>query len=270
MTSPQPTDYRVQIAMHGVTRFIFAFVVLVIVPTGVLADCVVLLHGLARTSSSMDKLQTALEDHGYKVANVDYPSREKPIEELASIAVETGTQRCQAETNGRIHFVTHSMGGILVRYYLEHHSIENLGHVVMIAPPNQGSEVVDQLANVPGFSLINGPAGRQLGTNKNSIPLQLGPVDYSVGVIAGTRTFNPLLSQLLANPDDGKVSAVRTKVVGMADFRLIAASHPFIMKNEKAIKHTIAFLETGAFLVKVPWQLTELEEPGEQESIGIR
>lgn len=256
--------------MPGVTKLILVFTVLVIVPTGVLADCVVLLHGLARTSSSMEKLQTALEDHGYKVANVDYPSREKPIEELSSIAVETGSQRCQEVTNDRIHFVTHSMGGILVRYYLEQKPIENLGHVVMIAPPNQGSEVVDKLAILPGFSLINGPAGLQLGTGNNSIPAQLGPVDYSVGVIAGTRTFNPLLSRFLPNPDDGKVSVESTKVEGMADFRSVAASHPFIMKNEKVIRHTIAFLETGAFLVKAPWLLTELEKPGEPESIGIR
>lgn len=255
--------------MPGVTNLMFVFFVLVVVPTGVLADCVVLLHGLARTSSSMEKLQTALEGHGYKVANVDYPSRKKPIEELSSIAVETGTQRCQAETNDRIHFVTHSMGGILVRYYLEHKPIENLGHVVMIAPPNQGSEVVDNLATVPGFSLINGPAGLQLGTGKNSIPVQLGPVDYSVGVIAGTRTFNPLLSQYLPNPDDGKVSVENTKVEGMADFRLIAASHPFIMKNEKVIRHTLAFIETGAFLVKAPWQQTELEKPEGPESIDL-
>lgn len=238
--------------MPGVTVLIFVFVVLVFGPTVVLADCVVLLHGLARTSNSMEKLQTALEDHGYKVANVDYPSREKPIEELSTIAVESGSQQCQEQKDDRIHFVTHSMGGILVRYYLEHKQIENLGHVVMIAPPNQGSEVVDKLATMPGFSLINGPAGLQLGTDNNSIPAQLGPVDYSVGVIAGTRTFNPLLSQFLPNPDDGKVSVENTKVEGMADFRSIAASHPFIMQNEQAIKHTIAFIETGAFPVKEP------------------
>ena len=173
--------------MNQVAGFILFLLVLLAGPATAHADCVVLLHGLARTSSAMETLQTALEDHGYIVANVNYPSRDKPIEELSGIAVESGTQRCREEAGDRIHFVTHSLGGILVRYYLEHKPIEKLGHVVMIAPPNRGSEIVDKLATVPGFSLIMGPAGSQLGTGDNSIPLQLGPVDYSVGVIAGTR-----------------------------------------------------------------------------------
>ena len=179
-------------------------VLCVFFPAWVNADCVILLHGLARTSSSMAKLETVLGAAGYKVANVDYPSREKPIEELAPIAVSAGLGICGTEIEDPIHFVTHSMGGILVRYYPEVNELKNLGHVVMIAPPNQGSEVVDNLAEVPGFAMVNGPAGLQLGTGENSIPLQLGPVDYSVGIIAGTKTFNPMLSQFLRNPDDGE------------------------------------------------------------------
>jgi pimeloyl-ACP methyl ester carboxylesterase len=238
--------------MHKVTRSILLLLVFIATPIAAPADCVVLLHGLARTSSAMETLQTALEDHGYIVANVDYPSRDKPIEELSDIAVESGTQRCRKETNDRIHFVTHSLGGILVRYYLEHKPIKNLGHVVMIAPPNHGSEIVDNLVTLPGFSLIMGPAGSQLGTGENSIPVQLGPVDYSVGILAGTRSINPFLSSYLSKPDDGKVSVENTKVKGMADFRTVKASHTFIMQDDDVIRHTVAFLETGKFLANSP------------------
>ena len=238
--------------MHKVTGSILLFLVSLTTPIAASADCVVLLHGLARTSSAMETLQTALEDHGYIVANVDYPSRNKSIEELSDIAVESGSQRCRQQTDGQLHFVTHSLGGILVRYYLEHKTIKNLGHVVMIAPPNHGSEIVDNLATVPGFSLIMGPAGPQLGTDKNSIPLQLGPVDYSVGVLAGTRSINPFLSSYLANPDDGKVSVASTRVEGMTDFRTVDATHTFIMQDDNVIRHTIAFLETGKFLATSP------------------
>lgn len=220
--------------------------------SGVRADCAILLHGLARTASAMEKLEVALVERGFRVANVDYPSREMSIEALAPLAIESGLQECNTTANESVHFVTHSMGGILVRYYLESHSLDPLGHVVMIAPPNQGSEVVDALAKVPGFALLNGPAGLQLGTDENSIPLQLGPVDYSVGIIAGTTTFNPLLSQFLPNPDDGKVSVASTKVQGMADFRTVAASHPFIMKDDRVIEHVIAFLKRGSFDDDVP------------------
>lgn len=209
------------------------------------ADCVVFLHGLARTPASMEKAAAAFEKSGYAVVNVKYPSRKFPIEELAPLAVEAGVEKCPSDSV--IHFVTHSLGGILVRYYLEEHEISNLGRVLMLAPPNQGSEVVDRLRHFPGFKVINGPAGLQLGTGEDSVPLMLGPVDYAVGVIAGTRTFNPILSQYLPNPDDGKVSVENTKVEGMTDFVVVPVAHPFIMKSPVVIDQAILFIKTGRF-----------------------
>jgi pimeloyl-ACP methyl ester carboxylesterase len=209
------------------------------------ADCVVLLHGLARTSSSMAPLSQALTKAGYRVVNVDYPSREKPIEELAPLAIGSGLEGCRPDS--RIHFVTHSLGGILVRYYLANNDVAKLGRVVMIAPPNQGSEVVDNLGNIPGFTEFNGPAGAQLGTGINSVPLSLGPVDYEVGIIAGTESVNIILSQYLPNPDDGKVSVASTRVEGMQDFIKVPYSHPFIMRAPLVIKQTQAFLTRGKF-----------------------
>ena len=216
------------------------------------ADCVVLLHGLARTANSMSAMEEAFREQGFKVANVDYPSRDEEVEELSLTAIQSGLDTCSAGSDDRIHFVTHSMGGILVRYYLAHHAIPNLGRVVMLAPPNNGSEVVDNVGNVRGFGLVNGPAGKQLGTGPDSIPSQLGPVTNPVGIIAGARTINPILSQYLPNPDDGKVSVSSTKVDGMADFLALPVSHPFIMRDKEAIRQAIAFIETGAFIHDAP------------------
>jgi len=177
-------------------------------------SCVVLLHGLARTAASFSTMQKALESAGYKVANVDYSSRDFPIETLSELAVSSGLENC-GEHGGATHFVTHSLGGILVRHYLSRYKIESQGRVVMLAPPNHGSAVVDSLKHVPGVTRFNGPAFLQLGTDENSIPLQLGPISVDTGIIAGTRSVNLVLSMFLDNPDDGKVSVASARLEGM-------------------------------------------------------
>lgn len=209
------------------------------------ADCVVLLHGLARGSGSMEKMASAFNEAGYQVANIDYPSRQHPVEELAPLAVEQGIDAC-GEANS-IHFVGHSLGGILVRYYLEHNALKRLGRVVMLAPPNQGSQVTDALKDNPLYEWLNGPAGEQLGTDEDSLVRKLGPVDYPVGVIAGTRTVNPFLSQLLPNPDDGKVSVPNTRVEGMQDFIALPHSHTFMMYSKEVIEQMLGFIRRGRF-----------------------
>ena len=212
------------------------------------AECVVLLHGLARTSSSMNKMERELQDEGYATANIDYPSREFGIVELADIAVEEGLTACRAKDDvEKIHFVTHSLGGILVRQYLSTASIDELGRVVMLGPPNQGSNAADELDGVPGFDWMNGPAGHQLGKGEASVPLALGPVEFELGVIAGNRTIDPITSAVLDNPDDGRVSIEDTKVEGMDDFVIVEHSHAFMMRMRKPIELTKAFLRSGSF-----------------------
>lgn len=209
-------------------------------------DCVILLHGLARTADSMSVIESSLQDDGYRVVNIGYPSRTQKIEWLAIDAVESSIEACGNDIQ-QIHFVTHSLGGILVRYYESVNRLEDLGRVVMLAPPNQGSEVVDNWKDVPGYELLNGPAGMQLGTDPESLPLKLGPVSFELGVIAGTRTLNPILSLSLPNPDDGKVSVERTKVEGMTDFILMPHTHTFIMRADSVIHQIRNFLAHGQF-----------------------
>ena len=129
------------------------------------------------------------------------------------------------------------------------HKLEQMGRVVMLGPPNQGSQVVDTLKNVWGFKLINGPAGLELGTDEASVPGSLGAVDFPVGVVAGSSSINPILSQMLPNPDDGKVSVENTKVEGMVDHIVMPVSHPFLMTNNKVIEQVKIFLKTGKFQV---------------------
>jgi pimeloyl-ACP methyl ester carboxylesterase len=208
---------------------------------------VVLLHGLARTKHSMSKMEKHLKAEGFDVVNWDYPSRHHTIEELAEDAIPAAIEVCRKKGATTIHFVTHSMGGILVRYYLRHHEIQGIGRVVMLSPPNGGSEVVDTFRDTFPFRFINGPAGKQLGTDASSLPRRLGKVEFDSGVITGDRSINPINSVLIPGADDGKVSVRNAKVEGMRDFLVVHVSHPFIMKHREVITQTIHFLKNGKF-----------------------
>ncbi len=229
-------------------QIIFSFLFCLSVSSSIQAkECVVLLHGLARSAGSMTKLMSNLVREGFIVENVDYPSRDLAIDKLAPVAIEEGINRCRKHETQQISFVTHSLGGILVRYYLKYNDIPELHRVVMLGPPNQGSEVVDKLKDFPGFQFINGPIGTQLGTKASDIPKSLGSVDFELGVIAGTKSINLILSALLPDPNDGKVSVESTKVEGMSDFMTLPTAHPFMMNNDKVISQVIYFLKSGKF-----------------------
>ncbi len=217
------------------------------VPVSASEDCVILLHGLARTAGSMNQLDSQLQEQGFRTVNRGYPSRKYPVETLAPMAIDPALQICRQFGATVIHFVTHSMGGILVRQYLAKNKISELGRVVMLGPPNHGSEAVDTLRYSPGFDRINGPAGQQLGTGGDSIPRRLGPVTFEVGVIAGSNSINPVLSLIVPGADDGKVSVASARVAGMADFIVVPASHPFLMREEEVILQVAYFLKNGVF-----------------------
>jgi esterase/lipase len=209
--------------------------------------CVILLHGLARTHLSMLAMEKALEKQRYQVININYPSREFAINELAQVAVEEGLNRCKLKFSDSVSFVTHSLGGILVRQYLQTQQIPELERVVMLGPPNQGSEAVDKLKYFPGYFLLNGPAGQELGTSEQDMPKKLGAVDFELGVIAGKRSINLVLSTLIPGPNDGKVSVASTQIEGMKDFIALPVTHTFMMRNPQVIQQTLYFLQHGEF-----------------------
>lgn len=207
---------------------------------------VILLHGLARTHRSMRPLAACLQRQGYAVVNAGYPSRRHPIETLAreTLPAAIATLRHQGATV--FHCVTHSMGGILLRAYLAEEPLSGLGRVVMLSPPNQGSELVDLLGRYSWFRFIFGPAGCQLGTDPHSLPNRLGPARFPLGIITGNRPAIGL-AHFFPGPSDGKVAVARARLEGMADFLVLPYGHALIMVHREVHEQVIHFLRIGGF-----------------------
>lgn len=208
---------------------------------------VVLLHGIGRTSRSMRKLERSLQQAGLATLNLTYASRKHPLEKLAE-DIHPAVARFAGSIGGPLHFVGHSMGGLLARVYVAQYRPHRLGRVVMLGTPNGGSELADLLQSSMLYRRYYGPAGLQLTTSQDDTLARLPPIDYPVGIIAGNRAINPIAWRfVLPRPNDGCVSVESSRLAGMADHITLRATHVGLSRRADAIRQTIAFLSEGRF-----------------------
>lgn len=196
-------------------------------------EYVVLLHGLGRTSLSMQKIGLELVKNNYRVININYPSKNNSIVNIAENNLKKELTDKYTDTDEKINFVTHSMGGIIVRYFLANNNLENINRIIMLAPPNQGSEMADKWSSYKIVTDTIGPALKEMATEDNSLVNVLPNLNFEIGVIAGEY--------------DKKVSPEQTKLDNMTDFIIFPIGHTWIMNNNEVIEATLNFLTEGKF-----------------------
>ncbi len=211
-------------------------------------ELVILLHGMLRSKTDMLLLRKFFEKRGYATLNILYPSRKQSLEELSDFVHEKIINCPSYNENTTINFVTHSMGGLITRYYIAREKPDNLGCVVMMGPPNTGSEFADWLSETKGlaplFKTIFGPASKQLTTKYAHIDKE---INYPLGVIAGSLSINPLAPWILDGKHDGMVPVERTKIKGMSDHIVVPTTHTFMMFNRVVMKQALYFLRNNKF-----------------------
>lgn len=206
---------------------------------------VVLLHGLGRSASNLRILEWRLAARGYQVCNIDYDTRVDSIE-VASDAVFASIGEC-ANAGAPLHFVTHSLGGLVLRSLFERHPISSHGRAVMLAPPNRGSEIANWLRDSRFARGVMGRLAGQLGTRPKDLPSRLSAPPIEFGVIAGDRWINPAGPLLLPPPHDGTVSVASTRLEGMSDHLVVPYTHTFIMNRAEVADQIDFYLREGRF-----------------------
>lgn len=211
-----------------------------------MTDGVVILHGIFRTAFSMNGLAKFLVQSGFQVLNLNYPSTKYHIESLADIT-NKNIDAFNVKSMNKLHFVGYSMGGLVIRAYIKKYKPSNLGRVVMIGTPNQGSEVADFLKNYLLYKKLYGPAGQQLITDQRSFHNIFAKTNFELGIIAGNKSINPIASYIINKPNDGTVSVDSTKLDGMKEHITLPCNHFFFPYSRAMWKHVLSFIQYGKF-----------------------
>lgn len=211
------------------------------------SECVVLLHGFGRSSFSLGRINSNLQEHGYKTLPIDYPSRRFHVFQLVEQFIMPKINK-EISSCSKIHFVGYSMGGIMVRYIIANHRPKNLGRVVYIATPHTGVEVVNNLGKYIWFKTIFGPAVQDLAVGTEFLKKLPPAADYESGVISGNFSVNPFTSLfLISGDDDGTISVESTKINGMKDHIILNSTHNMLLYNQEVIEEVEYFIRNGEF-----------------------
>lgn len=225
---------------------------------------VFLLHGIGKGRTDMLAMRSMLRKHGYEVVNWRYPSTKMSLDEIAELLHEEVSKYSEQDVS----FVTHSMGGIVVRTYLKNHRPQHLGRVVLIAPPNKGAYLADLLGDWLPYKLILGPAGQQLRQGDQGGCAGAGVPCCEFGIIAGGSGRSRGMNPLIPGDNDGTVSVESTQLEGASDFLVLPYAHPVIQMMPRTGKNVISFLLTGKFADENKVRLPATDTTATVEMVG--
>ncbi len=206
---------------------------------------ILLIHGIGRSTGTFTNMKAAMLQQGHAAVSVSYPSTRRSIE---AHAAQIARLISNLENTKRISFVTHSMGGLVVRKLLARNddwkTKITVDSIVQIAPPNQGSAIARWLKDNPLYKTVSGPAGQELTPEATA---RLPPLKHVFSIIAGGRNTEKGYNPLLPGDDDGTVSVKETYLAGASDFLIIPAIHARLSNDPRTIKATLNFLRLGRF-----------------------
>lgn len=207
-------------------------------------DHVVLIHGLGRSRLAMLGLHWWLSRAGFRVHNIGYPSRRLRVQEAADDWLKPALESIQVDPEERVHFVTHSLGSIVFRAWAaQRDPAFPLGRTVMLAPPNQGSEIIDHLESRAWIRWLLGPVVEEMGTGVHSTPNRLGAVPPETTVLMGSRSVLTLFQHLLGPESDGIVSVARAHVQAESAFHFVDADHATIIWRVSVLRKVTAIIK---------------------------
>ena len=203
-------------------------------------EVVVLIHGLWKTGSDMWRLRQRLEKAGYECKKFKYQSlRHTPEENARRLH-----QLVSSIDAPVIHFVGHSLGGVVLLRYFDLHPSLTRGRVILLGSPVNGSQVALRLSKHWYSRWL-------IGRSANEGLLGSAPVWNSwrdIGIIAGTMPMGVgLVTGLLPLPHDGTVTVNETVLHGATDFITLPVTHTGLLYSLKVAQQTITFLRAGKF-----------------------
>lgn len=207
-------------------------------------EIVFLLHGLMRNNQDMMLLQKEFVKRGYKTCNWSYASNRFSIKELGKQLKEL-IDKTPMTT---IHFVGHSMGGIVIRSYMDQFKPTNVGRVVMIGTPNSGASIASLFSDYELFKKSFGPAAIELASDSQKGLAQ--PADFpntEFAVIAGGTGTKYGMNPLIKGDNDGLVATEEAKLKGAKCFTIVPLHHMIIHLEKSTIQKTANFIEFGSF-----------------------